>query len=122
MTGDRIDRFVLPAIAIVRSRVQVVVANKSALPAKIVSNSLVDGQTVSGTQHWVVAARGSLARVEFLVDGLPQVTLTKAPYAYDWDTTSDAAGPHQLTVRAVGIEGDVATQTVTVTVAPPSAR
>jgi len=107
---------------IVRSRVQVRVANKAALPAKIVSDSLVDGQTVSGTQHWLVATSGSVARVEFSVDGLPQATVASAPYAYDWNTTDSAPGPHQLSVRAIGIEGDVATQTFTVTVAAPSAR
>src|SRR5581483_3150294 len=107
---------------IVRSRVLVDVVNKTVQPAKIVSSSLVDGQTVSGTQHWLVATSGSVARVEFDVDGLPQVTQAKAPYAYDWNTTDEAAGTHQLTVRAYGIEGDVASQTITVTVAPPSAR
>ena len=107
---------------IVRSRVQVRVANKTALPAKIVSDSLVDGQTVSGIQHWLVATTGSVTQVEFSVDGLPQVTVSKAPYAYDWNTTDTAPGPHQLTVRATGIEGDVATQTLTVTVAAPSAQ
>jgi N-acetyl-anhydromuramyl-L-alanine amidase AmpD len=107
---------------VVRSRVQVRVANKTALPAKIVSSSLVDGQTVSGTQHWLVATSGSVTQVEFSVDGLPQVTLAKAPYAYDWNANNSAPGPHQLTVRATGIEGDVATQTITVTVAAPSAR
>jgi N-acetyl-anhydromuramyl-L-alanine amidase AmpD len=106
---------------VVRSRVQVRVANKTALPAKILSSSLVDGQTVSGSQHWLVAAGGSVARVEFSVDGLPQATVEKAPYAYDWNAAEAAPGAHQLTVRAVGIEGDVATQTLTVTVAPPSA-
>jgi hypothetical protein len=102
--------------------VQVRVANKAALPAKIVSDSLVDGQTVSGTQHWLVATSGSVAHVEFDVDGLPQATVDAAPYAYDWNTSDTTPGAHQLTVRAVGIEGDVATQTFTVTVAAPSAR
>jgi N-acetyl-anhydromuramyl-L-alanine amidase AmpD len=107
---------------VVRSRVQVRVANKAMLPAKIVSSSLTDGQTVSGTQHWLVATSGSVARVEFSVDGLPQATLDKAPYAYDWNTAELTPGPHQVSVRAVGVEGDVATQTLTVTVAPPSER
>ena len=106
---------------IVRSRVQVVVANASILPAKIVSSSFVDGQTVSGTQHWIVATTGAVARVEFAVDGQQQATLAKAPYAYDWDTGTYAPGPHQLTVTAVGVQGDVATQSLTVTVAPPAA-
>jgi|GEM_PF-3560307 len=107
---------------VVRSRVQVDVVNGQMQPAAIASDSLVDGQTVSGIQHWLVATTGSVAHVEFDVDGAPAATATKAPYAYDWDTSGAAAGPHQLTVRAVGVEGDVATQTLTVTVAPPSAQ
>jgi N-acetyl-anhydromuramyl-L-alanine amidase AmpD len=107
---------------VARSRVQVDVVNTTVQPAKIVSDSLVDGQTVSGPQHWLVATSGSVTRVEFAVDGLPQVTLTRAPYAYDWDPSSYAPGAHQLTVQATGLAGDVASQTFTVTVAAPSAR
>lgn len=107
---------------VVRSRVQVVVVNKTAQPAKIVSDSLVDGQTVSGPQHWLVATSGSVTSVVFSVDGLPEVTLAKAPYAYDWDASSYAPGTHQLTVQATGLAGDVTTQTLTVTVAAPSAQ
>jgi N-acetyl-anhydromuramyl-L-alanine amidase AmpD len=107
---------------VIRSRVHVVVVNGTAQPAKIVGDSLVDGQTVSGQQHWLVATSGSVTRVEFSVDGLPQVSVTRAPFAYDWDAGSAAPGTHVLTVRAFGVEGDVATQTFNVTVAPPSAR
>jgi N-acetyl-anhydromuramyl-L-alanine amidase AmpD len=107
---------------VARSRVQVDVVNGTAQPAKIVSDSLVDGQTVSGPQHWLVATSGSVTSVVFAVDGLPQLTLTKAPYAYDWDAASYAPGTHQLTVQATGIAGDVTTQTLMVTVAAPSAR
>ena len=107
---------------VVRSRVQVDVVNKTAQPATIVSDSLVDGQTVSGPQHWLVATSGSVTSVVFAVDGLPQLTLANGPYAYDWDAASYAAGTHQLTVQATGLAGDVTTQTLTVTVAAPSAR
>jgi N-acetyl-anhydromuramyl-L-alanine amidase AmpD len=107
---------------VVRSRVRVDVVNTTAQPAEIVSDSLVDGQTVSGAQHWLVATSGSVTSVVFSVDGLPQLTLAKAPYAYDWDPASYAPGAHQLTVQATGLAGDVTTQTLTVTVAAPSAR
>jgi N-acetyl-anhydromuramyl-L-alanine amidase AmpD len=107
---------------VVRSSVRVLVVNKTTQPAQIVSDSLVDGQTVSGPQHWLVATSGTVTRVAFAVDGLPQATLTTAPYAYDWDTTSYAPGTHQLTVQAMGLAGDIATQTLTVTVAAPSAQ
>jgi N-acetyl-anhydromuramyl-L-alanine amidase AmpD len=107
---------------IVRSRVQVTVANGVVQPAKLVSSSLVDGQTVSGLQHWLVDASGSLTRVEFAVDGTVRAAVTTAPYAYDWDTGAESAGPHRLTVRAVGADGQAAEQSLTVTVAAPSAR
>jgi N-acetyl-anhydromuramyl-L-alanine amidase AmpD len=107
---------------VVRSRVQVVVANDKVQPAKIVSDSLVSGQTVSGEQHWLVSTSGSVTHAVFSVDGLPQVTSTKPPYAYDWNADSYTPGAHQVTVQAFGLGGDVATQTFTVTVAAPSAQ
>jgi N-acetyl-anhydromuramyl-L-alanine amidase AmpD len=107
---------------IVRSRIQVQVTNGALQPAKIVADSLVDGQTVSGVEHWLVETSGSVARVEFVVDGLVRATATAAPYAYDWDTSGETPGPHQVTVRAVGQDGAVAEQDLTVTVAAPSAR
>jgi N-acetyl-anhydromuramyl-L-alanine amidase AmpD len=107
---------------IVHSRVQVQVANGALQPATIVADSLADGQTVSGVQHWLVETSGSAARVEFVVDGLLRGTATAAPYAYDWDTSGETPGRHQLTVRAVGRDGAVAEQSLTVTVAAPSVR
>jgi hypothetical protein len=104
---------------IVRARVHVRVAN-GLLPAKVVADSLVDGQTVSGIQHWLVEASGSIARVDFVVDGVVRGTAAAAPYAYDWDTSGEAPGRHALVVRAVGQDGVVAEQSLTVTVAQPS--
>jgi hypothetical protein len=106
---------------VVRSRVQVVVANGVVEPATIVASSLADGQTVSGSQHWLVETSGTVARVEFVVDAKLVHTATEAPYFYDWDTSLEAPGSHALTVRAVGADGAVVEQTLTVTVAPPSA-
>ncbi|MDX6486203.1 MAG: hypothetical protein QOF43_1356 [Gaiellaceae bacterium] len=106
---------------IVRSRLPVVVVNGSVLPPKIVAGSLADGQTVSGTQHWLVQTGGSVARVEFVVDGAVRGTATAAPYAWDWDSTGEAPGAHELAVRAIAADGSVAEQKLTVMVAPPSA-
>jgi len=106
---------------IVRSRLQVVVANGALLAAKIVASSLADGQTVSGAQHWLVETSGAVARVEFLVDDALRSTAATAPYAWDWDPSAEAPGAHQLTARAVGSDGGVAEQRFTVTVAPPTA-
>ena len=105
---------------IVRARVQVRVANGVLQSAKVVADSLVDGQTVSGVQHWLVEASGSIARVEFVVDGIVRGTATATPYAYDWDTGSETPGQHALVVRAVGQDGVVAQQSLTVKVAPAS--
>jgi hypothetical protein len=103
---------------IVRSRVQVKVANGLVQPS-IVADSLADGQTVSGVQHWLVQTGGTVARVEFAVDGTLRASAAGAPYAYDWDTSAEIAGTHTLTVRVVGLDGVAAQQTLTVTVAAP---
>jgi hypothetical protein len=101
---------------IVRSSIPVVVANGVIAAAQIAASSLVDGQTVSGTQHWLVQTGGSVARVEFVVDGAVRSTATAAPYAWDWDTTQDAPGTHALVVRAIGVDGSVAEMPLSVTV------
>jgi N-acetyl-anhydromuramyl-L-alanine amidase AmpD len=124
-TKDGVHLLTLAARArdgrIVRSPMQVVVANGALLPAKIVSSSLAEGQTVSGVQHWLVDATGSVAKVDFYVDGVPRATGAKAPYAWDWDAGAESPGPHTLTVRATGVDRAVAEQSFSVTVAPPSA-
>ncbi|HEY8316442.1 MAG TPA: N-acetylmuramoyl-L-alanine amidase [Gaiellaceae bacterium] len=104
---------------IVRTRVHVNVLN-GLTPPTVLADSLVDGQIVSGVQHWLVETGGSVARVEFVVDGTLRSTVAAAPYAYDWDTGSEAVGSHQLIVRGVGLDGIVSEQTVTVTVAAPT--
>jgi len=106
---------------VVRSRIPVVVANGSLQPATIIGDSLVDGQTVTGVQHWLVSTGGNVAAVELSVDGVVGATLTKAPYAWDWDTSGYAPGPHRLDVQVTGVDGGVSAETLTVTVAPPSA-
>jgi hypothetical protein len=106
---------------VVRSKVQVRVANNLVQPPAIASDSLVDGQTVSGTQHWLVQTSGTVARVEFSIDGTLVSTATAAPYAYDWNTSTAAPGQHSLLVRAVAPDGTAAQQSLTVTVGPPSA-
>jgi N-acetyl-anhydromuramyl-L-alanine amidase AmpD len=102
---------------VVRSSIPVVVANGVVAAAQIAASSIVDGQTVSGTQHWLVQTGGSVARVEFVVDGAVRSTATAAPYAWDWDTTQDTPGTHALVVRAIGVDGGVAEKPLSVTVA-----
>ena len=102
---------------VVRSRVQVTVANDVVRPPQIAADSLVDGQTVSGLQHWLVQTGGSVAKVEFLVDGTVRGTSNAAPYSYDWDTSMETPGSHALVVRVTGADGTVVQQSLTVTVA-----
>jgi N-acetyl-anhydromuramyl-L-alanine amidase AmpD len=105
---------------VVRSSV-VVVVNNAAVAATITADSLVDGQTVADLQHWLVQTGGKIDHVEFSVDGVVRASVAAAPYAYDWDTTQETPGPHTLLVRAIGVDGTVAQQQLTVTVAGPSA-
>jgi N-acetyl-anhydromuramyl-L-alanine amidase AmpD len=106
---------------IVTSRITVNVINGQIQPVKIVSSSIADGQTVSGMQHWLADVGGTVKKVEFLVDGSVRASATKAPYAYDWDTTAETTGPHTLVIRATGVDGAVSEQTVTVQVPAPTA-
>jgi N-acetyl-anhydromuramyl-L-alanine amidase AmpD len=106
---------------IVRSHVKVKVANHVFRPAAIVADSLADGQTVSGLQHWLVQTSGSVARVDFVLDGAVVGSSTATPYAFDWNTSVVTPGPHVLGVQAVGKNGATAQQTLTVTVAAPQA-
>ena len=92
--------------------------NNAAVAAQLVADSLVDGQTVAGAQHWLVQTGGKIDHVEFSVDDVVRGTSATAPYAWDWDTTQETAGPHTLLVRAIGADGTAAQQQLTVTVAP----
>jgi N-acetyl-anhydromuramyl-L-alanine amidase AmpD len=106
---------------LVRSAVTVVVNNAAVLP-KIVGSSIANGVTVSDVEHWLVQVSGKVDEVEFSVDGVVRGTATAAPYAWDWDTTAETPGPHQLLIRAVGPNGTAAAQqSLTVTVAGPAA-
>jgi N-acetyl-anhydromuramyl-L-alanine amidase AmpD len=105
---------------IVRSAVTVVVNNAAVAP-KIVASSIANGQTVADVQHWLVQTSGRIGHVEFWVDGVQRGTATAAPYAWDWQTAQETPGLHQLQIRAVGTDGTAATQSLSVTVAGPSA-
>jgi len=58
-------------------------------------------------------------RVEFLVDGVVRWRSVTPPYAFDWDTTPEAPGEHELTAQAVVRGYAVGARTVTVDVEPP---
>ena len=75
------------------------------------------GRPCPGTQHWLVDTSGTVAAVELSVDGATRATLTKAPYAWDWQASAETPGPHRLSVRVTGADGAFVEQALTVTVA-----
>lgn len=88
---------------------------------KIVSQTVADGQEVSGLVIWRVEVTGKPARVEFLVDGALRGTDTAAPYTFGWKTDTELSGAHRLTARAIGKKTVEATVTVKVTAPPATA-
>jgi bacterial leucyl aminopeptidase len=70
---------------------------------------------VVGPVEWSADVRGTVERVEFLVDGAVRGTVTAAPWTYTWDTAAETEGPHRVTVRATG-GGKTAEASVTVAV------
>jgi hypothetical protein len=87
----------------------------------ILSQSVSDGQQVSGLVVWRVAVAGKPVRVEYLVDGVLRGADVAAPYTLGWDTAAETPGTHSLTARAVGAKTIEATVTVTVAAPPATA-
>jgi hypothetical protein len=85
----------------------------------VVSQSLANGQTVSGTVLWQVETRGPVVRVEFLVDNVSVATATTEPWTTAWDTSTLAPGDHTVSVRAVTADGRSASASAIVSVAAP---
>lgn len=62
-----------------------------------------DGDTVSGTERIIAEpkdAQSPITKVDFMIDGATVATIKKAPFSYDWDTTTEPGGEHILRVRA----------------------
>jgi hypothetical protein len=97
--------------------VVVKVANPPA-PPQILSDTIADGSTLSGTVRWEVTAKGKVGLVQFLLDGLLVDAEFAPPYGFDWDTTQEVPGEHALTVQVTNPAGTAtATQTLHVTIA-----
>ncbi|MFN2628888.1 MAG: N-acetylmuramoyl-L-alanine amidase [Gaiellaceae bacterium] len=75
------------------------------LPPKVVTQTLADGQTVSGLVAWSVTTSGRVDHVEYSVDGLFRDAEFDPPYTFAWDTTQETPGLHTLGVRAVTPDG-----------------
>jgi N-acetylmuramoyl-L-alanine amidase/Bacterial Ig domain len=95
-----------------RRTARVSVANAPA----IVGSSVADGSVLTGVVDWRVETRGSVARVEFLVDGTLRATLAVAPYAFAWDTAAENPGAHVLVARAIAADGRTVERSATVTI------
>jgi hypothetical protein len=102
--------------------VVVKVANPPA-PPRILGQTVTEGETLAGTVHWQVLTKGKVGIVEFLVDGLLADAEFAPPWAFDWDTTQVAPGPHTLVAVVTSPDGNLtASATVHVVVdqsAPP---
>jgi hypothetical protein len=89
---------------------------------RIVSQSVANGQEVTGLVLWRVEVAGRADRVEFVSDGVARGTDVAAPYTLGWNADAEASGPHRLTARAVGPDGKVVEATVAVIVPPRPAN
>jgi hypothetical protein len=96
-------------------------------PTTVQVTAPTDGSTVSGASVRLAATASvpSLVRfVRFLVDGILVGTDSTSPYEISWDSTTGPDGSRTIAAQAVGLNGQVVTDSVTVTVAngppPPS--
>jgi hypothetical protein len=79
-----------------------------------------DAQIVWGPVHVELRLTRPVQRVEFLVDGIVRSNATSPPYAFDWDTSAEGPGPHELTAAAIVQGYALGARTVTVDVEPPA--
>lgn len=84
-------------------------------PPQVTAQNLADGSAVTGVVEWRAHTIGPVARVEFVVDGAVIASATTEPWAASWDTTTVAAGPHRLEVRAYTRDGRRSVLAITVT-------
>jgi hypothetical protein len=110
-----------------RRRIPLVVAaparpkpKQPTVPApRILGQSVVAGQEVTGLVVWRVDTAGAPVGVEFRIDGALRGTDLQRPFTLGWDTAAETPGAHRLEARAVGAGGREARAAVAVVVAPP---
>jgi N-acetyl-anhydromuramyl-L-alanine amidase AmpD len=98
--------------------VPVVVAHPAGPAPHVVWQSLADWQIVSGPAVWEALVEGDVAQVEFWLDGKLRAVDREAPYRYDWDTSGEESGAHQLLLRAIGTGGAAVDRPSIVLIAP----
>jgi hypothetical protein len=108
----RIARRRIPIVAPKR----VVVKPKPPLtpPLAILSQSVSDGQEVTGFVLWRVEVAGKPTRVEFVVDDVIRGADVAAPYTFGWHADAETPGTHRLRARAVGKKTVEATAAVSI--------
>ena len=97
-----------------RSRVATLTVNPPSAPVTI--GSPVAGAFLNGT-YTVRASAPSASKVEFWLDGVRRYTDPAAPFTWNWDTTVDGDGSHQLIAKAysgTNLLGSTPARTVTV--------
>ncbi len=97
--------------------VTVVAPGSDTTPPTVALLSPAAGATLSGVETVVAQASDDVGvqRVEFLVDGVVQGTVTAAPWEWAFNTALVANGPHSLAARAADAAGNSA-QTVPIDV------
>jgi hypothetical protein len=103
--------------AVQEKSLSVTVKNTAAPKVAIVSQTLTDGQALSGTVTWLVTVSGPVQSVQLLIDGLSAGTFTTAPYGGTLDTKQLANGAHTFVTKVTGTDSSTATATIAVTVA-----
>ncbi|WP_136526869.1 Ig-like domain-containing protein [Geomonas ferrireducens] len=96
-----------------------IVSVPETLPPTVSITSPANNDAVSGTVSVTASAtdNAGIARVQFLVNGVPVFETAKAPYSFAWNVASLAKGSYDLAARAVDISGNEAvSKAVTVSV------
>ncbi|HEY1366859.1 MAG TPA: N-acetylmuramoyl-L-alanine amidase [Gaiellaceae bacterium] len=97
------------------------VRNAPTPPIQVVAlDGVADSQPVWGPVQVELELTRPVQRVEFLVDGIVRWRALTPPYVFDWDTSTEGPGPHELTAAAIVKGYAVAARTVTVDVEPPA--
>jgi chitodextrinase len=89
-------------------------------PPVVTITNPAEGEEVSGTVSVTATATDNIGvtKVEFRIDGNLRNTDTATPYAYNWDTTTDADGEHTVSAKAydVSCSANCPEDSITVTV------
>jgi len=97
---------------------EVIVAADSTAPTLAITSPAA-GATLSGRNVAITATASDasgIKSVAFYIDGNSLATLTAAPYAANWNLRKAASGTHQIQVRATDGAGNVAQQSINVSV------